>query len=68
MATGWRAEYVGDCDQPAPHSAGTARLAPGFYDQGSAQFGAYLFTPDGLPGIDYYVAEGDLRFHSEVAA
>lgn len=65
MATeSWRAEYIGDCDEPASGAVGTAQIADGFYDETSAQCGAFTFSPDGDPDKSYYVAEGDLRFLS----
>ncbi len=50
-----------DIQQPAPDSTGKAWPACGSADPFSAEYGAWLFQPDGDENA-YYVAEHELEF------
>ncbi|HEY0174249.1 MAG TPA: hypothetical protein VGB98_24750, partial [Pyrinomonadaceae bacterium] len=51
-------------DVPKPGSKGEAWPASGVNDSRSAEYGAWLFRPEG-DGNAYYVAEGDLTFDAK---
>lgn len=59
----FRATYLSGSDNSTPKcgAVGFAAVASGHDDPESAEYGAYLFTPDGDVNA-YYVAADDLDF------
>ena len=55
-----RAKYIGDSQIPKPGSVGLVEVAHGHGDPDSAEYEAFLFTPDGDEN-SYYVGRDDLE-------
>lgn len=55
-----KATFTAQCQQPTTGSKGIAYAAHGFDDPESAEYGAYLFQPDGDENAYYCDPERDL--------